>query len=260
MEGAPIFAKRKISSNFSVVGFEQAKAKSYVSSELIAPPLKSELALDYTFDISFAPKIPEKPPELPVSSSPASHSALAGTTSRAIEPASPTIHDAGHSTQHAKKLFDEGRYQECLEHLIKIGSSESADPLHLTLLARAYSNEGNLTAALNWIEKAIMHDKLNQALYFVRATILQALDNMPEAISSLRKALFLDPNFVVAEFHLATLLQQTGKAPEAEKRFQNALKLLKKFGRDEIVPESDGITAGRLSQIVEGLVAENKRR
>jgi chemotaxis protein methyltransferase CheR len=105
-------------------------------------------------------------------------------------------------------------------------------------------------------DKAIDNDKLNHTLYYVRATILQALNNIPDAISSLRQALFLEPEFVVAEFYLASLLYQSGKNAEAAKRFRSALMLLKQYNENEVLPESEGITAGRLAQIVEALLTE----
>jgi len=55
---------------------------------------------------------------------------------------------------------------------------------------------------------------LNHTLYYVRATILQALGNIPEAISSLRQALFLNRNSSWREFYLASLLYQSGKIPK----------------------------------------------
>jgi chemotaxis protein methyltransferase CheR len=124
------------------------------------------------------------------------------------------------------------------------------------LLAHAYSNEGDLAAALSMTDKAIDNDKLNPTLYYVKATILQALGNIAEAISALKQALFLEPEFVVAEFYLASLLYQSGKNAEATKRFRSALMLLKQYNVNEILPESEGITAGHLAQIVEALLTE----
>ena len=82
---------------------------------------------------------------------------------------------------------------------------------------------------------------------------------MAEAISSLRQALFLEPEFVVAEFYDASLLHQSGKSTEAAKHFQSALILLKQYNENEILPESEGITAGHLAQIVEALLLETAK-
>jgi chemotaxis protein methyltransferase CheR len=156
----------------------------------------------------------------------------------------------------AQRFFDQGRYKECVAQLLNINPSQMAEPARVTMLALAYSNDGDLPAALTWIDKAIAHDKLNHSLYYVKATILQAQGKISEAIASLNQALFLTPDFVVAEFNLASLLFQTGKSAEAAKRFRNTLRLLKQYNGNDILPESEGITAGRLSKIVEALLAE----
>ncbi len=104
-------------------------------------------------------------------------------------------------TREAQRYFDEGRYRDCVEHLLKVAGHRNAEPARVKLLAHAYSNDGDLAAALAWTDKAIDHDKLSHALYYFRATILQSLGNIPDAISSLRQALFLEPEFVVAEFN-----------------------------------------------------------
>lgn len=158
--------------------------------------------------------------------------------------------------EEAKELFLQGRYAECVQHLLKHNQEDLNDPADFMLLARAYSNDGELKAALQWIDKAIEHDRLNHTLYYVRATILQALSDVGEAIASLRQALFLEPQFVVAEFYLASLLHQSGKKMEAGQRFRSALLLLKQYNEDDVVPESEGITAGHLAQIVQSLLLD----
>jgi chemotaxis protein methyltransferase CheR len=160
------------------------------------------------------------------------------------------------STVEAQKFFDDGKYSECVAHLLNVSANRNAEPARLRLLTQAYSNDGDLVAALAMTDKAIDNDKLNHTLYYVKATIAQALGNIPEAISSLNQALFLEPEFVIAEFYLASLLYQNGKNTQAAKRFRSALMLLKQYNENEILPEGEGITAGRLAEIVEALLTE----
>jgi chemotaxis protein methyltransferase CheR len=156
----------------------------------------------------------------------------------------------------AQRFFEQGRYKECVAQLLNVNPSQMAEPARVTMLALAYSNDGDLPAAMTWIDKAIGHDKLNHSLYYIKATILQAQGKIADAIAALRQALFLAPEFVVAEFNLASLLFQTGKSAEAAKRFRNTLKVLKQYNENDILPESEGITAGRLTKIIEALLAE----
>ncbi len=73
---------------------------------------------------------------------------------------------------------------------------------------------------------------------------------MDEAVRSLRRSLFLDQDFVPAHFALGNLTRQQGKVRESARHFANALALLSRYRPDEVLPESEGMTAGRLSEII----------
>ena len=119
------------------------------------------------------------------------------------------------------------------------------------LMARSLANQGEIASALQWSDKAIAVDKLNAELYYLRATIFQEQGDAPLAIASLKQALYLDQGFVLAHFALGTLTLRLGK-PEAGRHFENALELLDGCQDDDPVPGSDGMTAGRLSQVIRG--------
>jgi chemotaxis protein methyltransferase CheR len=45
-----------------------------------------------------------------------------------------------------------------------------------------------------------------------------------------------------------------GRAQEAQKNFENVRNLLQSYAPNDVLPESDGITAGRLSEIVSAML------
>ena len=122
------------------------------------------------------------------------------------------------------------------------------------LLAREYANEGKLTEARQWCEKAVAADRLNPGLHYLRSTILQELGIIDEAILSLKRALYLDQDFVLAHFSLGNLARRKGKWKEAARHFQNSLSILAKYRPEEVLPESEGLTVARLQEIVESTV------
>jgi len=126
-------------------------------------------------------------------------------------------------------------------------------PKVYSLLVRAYADQGLIKEALEWCEKAIAADTLNPGLYYLKATILQEQGAIEEAIGSLKRALYLDQDFVLAHFALGNLALQQGKFKASGKHFNNALSLLKIYGQEEVLPESEGITAGRLREIITGI-------
>jgi chemotaxis protein methyltransferase CheR len=120
----------------------------------------------------------------------------------------------------------------------------------MTLLARVYANQGKLSEAIEISEKAILIDKLNPGYHYLLANILQELGKAEEAEVSLKRALYTDQNFVLAHFALGNLSRQQGRFKEAGKYFKNAMALLDKYRQEEILPESEGMTAGRLREII----------
>jgi chemotaxis protein methyltransferase CheR len=71
-----------------------------------------------------------------------------------------------------------------------------------------------------------------------------------EASASLKKALYLDQDLVMAHFTLANLEQRKGKVKESRRHFSAALSLLGRFSPDDVIPESEGMCAGKLAEII----------
>jgi len=131
-------------------------------------------------------------------------------------------------------------------------SDEREVPSHM---ARSCANQGRLSEALEWCEKAITADKMNPLHHYLSATILQEQGQHEIAIQSLMRALYLDPDFVLAHFSLGNLHQSQGRYREAQRHFANVLLLLRKHPQDEILPDAEGLTAGRLVEIATSLLA-----
>ena len=121
-------------------------------------------------------------------------------------------------------------------------------------MARDCANQGRLDEALEWCRQAISADKLNPAHHYLLATILQEQGQHDDAIQSLMRALYLDPDFVLAHFALGNLHQSQGRYRQAQRHFENTLLLLRQHPPDETLPEADGLTAGRLAEIVTALL------
>jgi len=124
-----------------------------------------------------------------------------------------------------------------------------------SLMARNCANQGRLGEALEWCEKAITADKMNPSHHYLSATILQEQGQHDIAIRSLMRALYLDPDFVLAHFALGNMHQSQGHYREAQRYFGNVLLLLRNHPPDETLQEADGLTAGRLAEIVASLQA-----
>lgn len=142
----------------------------------------------------------------------------------------------------------------------------AADAGEMSIRARQLANRGKLAEALASCEEAIRRDKLNPALYYLQATILQEMGMADDAAVTLQRALYIDQDFVIAHFALGHLLQNQGKYKTAEKHLQKAYALLKLYRPEEMPPEAEGMSAGRLMELIrtmqniEGQEGLNERR
>jgi chemotaxis protein methyltransferase CheR len=150
----------------------------------------------------------------------------------------------------ALEFYQRGRYEDALLIGIALITQNADDARTMLLLARVYANQGNLTSAITWCEKAIASDKMIACAHYLRATILQEQDLPEEAIRSLRRAVYVDPRFTLGHFALGSLALRQGDLKESEKHFENVLLLLASYGPEDAVPESEGFSARRLREIV----------
>jgi chemotaxis protein methyltransferase CheR len=152
--------------------------------------------------------------------------------------------------EEAVALYEQGLYTEAEDRLAALPASNPEDIKATVLLCRILANQGKLAGARKLVEQAISADKLKAELHFLRAMILEEEGILEEATLSLKRALYLDQNMALAHFSLANLAQRQGKRNEARRHFGNTLALLGRYRPDEILPESDGISAGRLTEII----------
>jgi len=124
----------------------------------------------------------------------------------------------------------------------------------ITLKIRALADRGNLAEALSACDEAIAADKLDPEMHYLRAIILQEQNGHGEAIAALKRSLYLDPNFVPAHFAIGNLMLRRGNARAAKKSFENVLALLSAYRAEDILPEFEGLTAGRCREIIHATV------
>jgi chemotaxis protein methyltransferase CheR len=153
--------------------------------------------------------------------------------------------------QEAFRAYEKGRHDEAQAKLALLLDETPDRAPALALLSRIRASEGRLADARDLCAKAIAADKLTADYHYLLAMILLELDQEQEAVASFTHALYLDPEFVLAHFALGTILLRRGKTREARRHFENAQSSLRHYGAEEILPESEGITAGRMVELIE---------
>lgn len=166
----------------------------------------------------------------------------------------------------AMQLYSLGRYAEAVEAMNPTATPPESrergglDAKAMSLMARAHANQGRLSDALSWCRQAVAFDRTRPEFQYLLATILQEVGQTEDAIAALKRTLYLDQNFVPAHFLLGNLTRQQGKFKESKKHFENALSVLKTYRHEDILPESEGMTAGRFNEIIRTTLETESRR
>lgn len=147
-------------------------------------------------------------------------------------------------------LSEQNHHREMADKDLKHISFDLKKAQDLALLAQDCADQGKLDEALGWAKKAVDSDKSRADFHFLMSSILQEQGQVEDAIISLKRTLYLAPEFIPAYFAMGNLTRQQGRSKESEKYFQNALALLSNYEQDQILPESGGINAGRLMEII----------
>ncbi len=148
-------------------------------------------------------------------------------------------------------MYNEGLYDELMKVLDEILEIDNTNIQALLLKINAYSNLNRFDSALIHCDELINKEKYNPEAYYLRGQVLIELEEETEAIISLNKSLYLDPDFVLSHYAFGKLYKRMNKGPESRKHFNNALSILVKLPAEKKLPASDGLTAGRLIEIIE---------
>lgn len=96
------------------------------------------------------------------------------------------------------------------------------------LLIRSYANQGDLSSALEWSERALQVNSLDFRLHYLHAIFLHDQGDIREAIKSMKRALFIDSNFVMAYLMLGIFEKEQENKTAALHYFKTALDLIEK--------------------------------
>lgn len=144
-----------------------------------------------------------------------------------------------------------GRYQRAAESVQRALEAGPQQAETVALGARALANLGRFDEAREFCEQAIALNRLNAQNHYLLSIILEHQGDTDGAAAALKNVLFIDHDYLLAYFALGNLFRQAGNLRESERNFGNALKLLERRDPREILPETEGMTAGGLAQMIQ---------
>lgn len=126
-------------------------------------------------------------------------------------------------------------------------------PLCQRIMDVARSEGLELAAAI--AADAVSSHPSSIGLRYLHSLLLMALARDQEAQEELRRLIYLDRSLAIAHFTLAALLQKGGDLVRARRLFENAYRLCSTQPASEIVPLSEGTSAGALAASAKAQIA-----
>ena len=157
----------------------------------------------------------------------------------------------GSPSNEVELLFEKGYYQECIEQCLASVKSAPSDNHIIIFLVKSYANLGKLDEAVRWCETLLSLNGTGADSQYLYATILIEKNEPEIAESILKRALYLDPHHLLSHFLMGTIANRLGRKRVAAKHFNNVKDLLSTFHEDEVVPGSEGLTAGRMKELID---------
>ena len=154
------------------------------------------------------------------------------------------------SLKTAAGLFSEGSYNQCIELCLTLLETCSGNSDIVSLIVKSLANLGRLSEAKQWGGKLLVLNGSEATHYYLMATVLIEMNELSAAEDTLKRSLYLDPHHLLSQFLMGTVAIKLDKLQTGKKHFKNVLELLEPFQETDIVPEADGLTAGRLREMV----------
>jgi chemotaxis protein methyltransferase CheR len=158
------------------------------------------------------------------------------------------------------RLYAQGQYADVVDRSRALLDSGGEDGRLMTVMARALANLGRLEEALEWCRKAVALDRVDPRQRYLLGMIHRERGEPADAIACFNGVLFLDAANILAHFSLAELMDRLGRRSDARRHYENALDFLTALPENEELPDADGMTAGRLSDIIRSAVGSSEAR
>jgi chemotaxis protein methyltransferase CheR len=126
--------------------------------------------------------------------------------------------------------------------------------------ARTLADQGGLDQARRLCTAALARDRLEPEAHLLLAAICQEQGDISAALEALRRAIYLAPDSAPSQFLLGSLLLREGRRERGRRSMQTVVSLLQSAPRDQAVPGSGGLTAGRLLETAQAYLEMSSQR
>ncbi|PIQ89341.1 MAG: hypothetical protein COV72_03580 [Candidatus Omnitrophica bacterium CG11_big_fil_rev_8_21_14_0_20_42_13] len=144
--------------------------------------------------------------------------------------------------QEGIRLFNIKEHEKALELFDKVITNDPAFIKAYFAKATILANQGKYQEAVAELKRIIKIDNLFIEAYYLMGVLSDRLGDLGDAIEQFKKVIYISPEVVLAYFNLANIFYCQKKFKKAEREFRNAINMLEKKSKDEIVVFSEDVT------------------
>jgi chemotaxis protein methyltransferase CheR len=157
-------------------------------------------------------------------------------------------------TQNPAEFYEKGEYQQCIECCLQNVENENLSKEVFSLLVKSFANSGKLNEGEKTIQKIISNQSATAEMYYIYASYLNEQSDNHQSELLLKKAIYLNHKHVLSHLMLGDLFLKKEKNNMAVKHYETVIALLDQYHENELVPDSDGLTAGRIKALAESVI------
>lgn len=151
----------------------------------------------------------------------------------------------------ALAMLDSGDARGSLAQLAALEKRYRLDPRPPYLIAKIYAGALDVEQAEMWSRIALERDRLFAPAHHLQGLVAAEDGRLEDALAAMRRCVYAAPGWALGYFALAEMLLRTKQLSKARAAFRNIDRLLAEVPSDEEVEEGEGLTTGRLRELVE---------
>jgi chemotaxis protein methyltransferase CheR len=150
--------------------------------------------------------------------------------------------------------FRKGEYKECIDSCLFSIAQGGLNNNLFSFLIKSYANLGQLDDSQKVLTQIFNSNAATAEMYYIYASLLNENNDLKQTEHNLKKAIYLNHNHILSHLMLGDVFLKMEKTHLATKHYENIIKIVSQLNEHEIVPESDGLTVGRIKEFTESII------
>jgi chemotaxis protein methyltransferase CheR len=155
-----------------------------------------------------------------------------------------------------ESYFQKGEYKDCIDSCLFSIAQGGLNNKVFTVLIKSYANLGLLQNSQKVMTQIINSNAATAEMFYIYASLLNEQNDLKQTEQNLKKAIYLNHNHILSHLMLGDIFLRAEKRTLATKHYENIIRITSQLNDNEIVPDSDGLTVGRIKELTESIISK----